>query len=231
MRFPAFLPNISTLVSTCTASVVSRVSTFHPNDSSCSSWQASDMCPSIMNQYLHLINEAVRPRFATAAVPFCPPFYSVADDPLLEPNGSHPTLDAVSPEANESVVEGRPGFHCMNGGIGAGVVANADAGVQPDAVEGRLRVVGVDETAFRALKVMGRERVGDAAEPEWVGSVERGGVEGYYERIRPICARCAEGTLRNVARKGFDQTYPSRSNSSEQVPVDAIPWRSSRHAI
>lgn len=63
------------------------------------------MCPSIVNQNLHLINKAVWPLFAAIVVFFCPCFQSLADDPLLEPYGSHPTSDAVTPEADESVVE------------------------------------------------------------------------------------------------------------------------------
>ena len=79
----------------------------------------------------------------------------------------------------------------MDSRIGAGIVANADTGVQPDAFEGTLRIVGVDETAFGAFEMMRSERVGDTAKAKWVGVVERRGVKGYWKRIRPVCAQYA----------------------------------------
>ena len=63
------------------------------------------MRPSIVNYNLHLIYEAMWPRFAAIMVFLFPLFQSLTDSPLLEPYGSHPTSDAVPPEANKSVVE------------------------------------------------------------------------------------------------------------------------------
>lgn len=67
----------------------------------------------------------------------------------------------------------------MHSRVGAGIITDADIGVQPDAVAGTLKVVGVYETAFGAFEVMGCERIGDTAEPKWGGLVEGRGVKGY----------------------------------------------------
>ena len=67
----------------------------------------------------------------------------------------------------------------MYGSIGLGIVANADTGVQPDAFACTLRVIGMDETAFGAFKMMGSERICYTTKSEWTGSVEGRGVENY----------------------------------------------------
>ena len=67
----------------------------------------------------------------------------------------------------------------MDSRIGARIVANADIGIQEDALEDALRIVGVDQTAFGAFEVIGSERIGDATKLKWFGLVERNGVKGY----------------------------------------------------
>ena len=71
----------------------------------------------------------------------------------------------------------------MDSSISAGIVANTDIGVQEDALEDALRIVGVDETAFRAFKVIGSKRIGDTTKPKWVGLVKRRGLKGYWKKI------------------------------------------------
>ena len=67
----------------------------------------------------------------------------------------------------------------MDSCIGAGIVANADIGVQPNALEGTFWIIGVDETAFGAFEMVCSERVGDATKPKWVSLVERRGAKSY----------------------------------------------------
>lgn len=70
----------------------------------------------------------------------------------------------------------------MHGGVGVGVISDADVRVEPYAVRWGFGegVVGVDEAAFGGFKVVGCEGVGDAAEAEGGGGVEGGGVEGDF---------------------------------------------------
>ena len=58
-------------------------------------------------------------------------------------------------------------------------MTDADMRVQPDSVASTVKVVGVNETAFGTFEMMGRERIGDTAEPKWGGLVEGRGVKDY----------------------------------------------------
>lgn len=61
----------------------------------------------------------------------------------------------------------------MDDGIGVWIVADTDARIQPDALDGRLRVIGMYKTALRALEVVRSKRVVNTAEAKWDRAVKR----------------------------------------------------------
>jgi len=65
----------------------------------------------------------------------------------------------------------------MNRSMSLRTVANTHAWVEPDALRGRKRVVGVDEATLRTFDMLKRKRIGNPTELERVWLVERCGIK------------------------------------------------------
>lgn len=140
------------------------------------------MCPTILNQNLHFIDQTIYTRLGTTSSNFMrpllqPSFYL----PRFKKSRSRPSTDAVPPDPPDAGPERRPQCCCcctlVHGGVCVGIITHADMGIQPHPAGVRQRVVGVDEAAFWGFEVVACERVGDAAELEGSVRVEWGGVE------------------------------------------------------
>lgn len=107
------------------------------------------MCPSILNQDLHFVDQTIHTGLVTASSFMRPLLQSSSYLPRFEKSRSRPSTDSVPPDAPDAGPERRP--QCctlVHGGVCVDVVAHADVGIQPYPARTRERVVGVDEAAF-----------------------------------------------------------------------------------
>lgn len=146
------------------------------------------MFPAVRPHNLHLVDEARLPGLVPRELPA-----RGLRRPLLEPllDGAHldrrlqadvPGVQPVDPGPHHGPEgAGEAAVHRgLDGAVGGDVVADADVGVEPDALLGREVVVGVDEAALGALEVQVCQAVVDAAEPQRARApVEWRRVEGY----------------------------------------------------
>lgn len=84
----------------------------------------SNMCPSIVDQHLHLIYQALKPRFVTTITFTLPLLYPPAHTPLLESHRRRPTTQSIFPKPDKAVEKRWPGFHSVNCRISLAVIAN-----------------------------------------------------------------------------------------------------------
>ena len=113
------------------------------------------MRPPVVDQDLHLVDQTLRAWLSVRGGIFSLPLsYSAPDPALFEPYSRCPAAEAIRPNSDRAADEGWVGFARVNRVVCSLAVADADTGIQPDAVCGAERIVGVDETAFGALEVV-----------------------------------------------------------------------------
>jgi hypothetical protein len=129
----------------------------------------SDVSPPIVNDNLHLISQANLSRLLRRRFFMFPQLQPDRDSVSLNPWYGGPPTEPVLPQSGEDIERREPLTTRMDCNIRSEIVSHPDIRIQIDAFRTGQRIVGVDETAFRAFDVECGQAVGNATETErWV---------------------------------------------------------------
>jgi hypothetical protein len=123
------------------------------------------VCPAIVNNDLHFIDDAVFSHFFVFFAFSSPLVNASPHCPFFQPGRGHPSTKAVLPQGSEYLPRGEHTAMPMNLVVRVATVAHAHLRIDICSFPLRdKRIVGVDEATFGSFEVRSRERVGYAAE-------------------------------------------------------------------
>lgn len=135
------------------------------------------MSPPIVDQHLHLINQAKLTRLTIPLLLSLPAPYSPSHRPRIK-SPRRPSPKSIHPPASKDIPRRHPRLcRGMRRRVSRVIVAHPDSRVEIHALCLGERVIGVDEAAFGALEVVSGEGVGDGAEAKLCGRYK--GLSGH----------------------------------------------------
>lgn len=122
------------------------------------------MSPAVVDQHLHLIDQAKLTRLAIPLLLLLPAPYPPSHHPRIK-SPRRPSLHSIRPPAGEDVPRRYPGLcRGMCRRVGRVIVTHPHPRVEIYALCLGQRVISMDEATFGALKVVNGEGIGDGSE-------------------------------------------------------------------